>query len=733
MKDALKFLIYAGLFCVPFITLYVENDLFFPYITGKNFAFRIIVEIVFAAWVLLACFDVKYRPKFSWMLACFSGLLVVMLFANILGEHPLQSFWNNFERMEGYVTLVHVFMFFVVLGTMMNTEKLWFRYFTATIVSTLLLCLNAFGQISGAVEHRYGGFRADGTLGNASYMAIYMLFMCFVALLMTTKTKSENVRRLLFLLVPLFAYMVLQTATRGTTIALIGGLIVTGFYILVFGKENKNVKKVAAGGLATLVLLVGLFITFKDTKFVQENPTLTRLSTITLQEGTTRFDIWTMAFQGVKERPFLGWGQSNYNYVFNKYYEPELHGQEAWFDRVHNIVIDWLIAGGVFGAFAYFSLLGSVFYYLIVVPLRNKSNETFTVAERGILVGMLSGYLVHNMFVFDNIVSYIFYGTILAYVHTRVSTAIPQLEKVRFDERMIRQVFAPVVAVALYFIVYWVNVPAIQAAGDIIDAFQLQDPSAMLAEFDQALARDSFGTQEVREQLTQRVQSVLQNKEVSEDVKNIAKIKVEEELLKQIEEKPGDARVEMFISSFYRMSGQPEKAIEHLRTARELSPNKQLIIYEQAFAAIQSGDNPGALQFFKEAFELAPQFDESRSFYAMAAIQNGQLGLVDELIQTDAQKNSFAMNDYAVQAAYQSKMYPLLIEMLEIRIQRKPDDVQERTSLAFVVNESGDTERAVAILTKAGEEIPSFKEQSKQFIESIYAQKLNVQKPQPGI
>jgi len=43
-----------------------------------------------------------------------------------------------------------------------------------------------------------------------------------------------------------------------------------------------------------------------------------------------------MAWEGVKEKPLLGWGQENFNLVFNKYYEPSLYGQEVWFDRVHN-------------------------------------------------------------------------------------------------------------------------------------------------------------------------------------------------------------------------------------------------------------------------------------------------------------------------------------------------------------------------------------------------------------
>ena len=110
MKDIAKGAVFIGIFLVPFISLYVANQMFFPFITGKNFAFRIIVEVIFAAWVILALYEPLYRPKFSWIAAGFVSLIGVMAVANALGEFPLKSFWSNFERMEGYVTLVHVFL-----------------------------------------------------------------------------------------------------------------------------------------------------------------------------------------------------------------------------------------------------------------------------------------------------------------------------------------------------------------------------------------------------------------------------------------------------------------------------------------------------------------------------------------------------------------------------------------------------------------------------------------------
>lgn len=730
MKDIAKWTVFAGIFLVPAIVLIISNSYFFPFITGKNFAFRIIIEIITAAWIILAFYDAQYRPKFSWILGSFFTFIAVMFFANLFGENPQASFWSNFERMDGYVTLVHTFLYVLVAGSVMKDRETWNKFFITTLSVAVILSLYAFRQLSGDIDIRQGGVRLDGTLGNSSYMAIYMLFHIFITFFMLFRTKSIQLRYVYAAISVLFIYLLIQTATRGTMLGLVGGSTVMVLYFVIFGKGYPMLRKAAVGGIIGIVAVVGIFISMKDTPYVQESPYLARIATINLESATTRFDIWSMALSGVKERPLLGWGQSNYNYVFNKYYSPELHGQEAWFDRAHNIIMDWLIAGGVFGMVAYFSILGSAIYYLFFRPLFRKSeddDDTFTVIERGVLMGLLAGYMIHNFVVFDNIVSYIFYGSILAYIHSRVGTTIPRIENFKIDTKIVGQVVTPIVSVVLIGIVYVVNVPSMNAAKEIIVAFGAQTPEAALEWFDTALERDSLGNQEIREQMTQRLQSALSSDDVSDEVKLRISSRIEEELLKQIEEKPGDARIEVFISSYYRTIGDVENAVAHLAVARELSPNKQLIIFEQGFAELQRQGYENAENFFKEAYELGTRFDDSRAYYAMAAIYNEQPELAISLLETRKHKEAFTRNQYALSAAYQAKMYPFLIEMFNIQIDLNPTDPQSRTNLSFVLNESGDTQGAIEVLTKAGEDIPSFKEQSQQFIASMLAQ--NVQLP----
>src|SRR5581483_3389260 len=92
------------------------TNLFFPYITGKNFAFRILVELAALGYVLLALRVPKYRPKGSLLMWAVVALVVWMGIATIASVDPLKSFWSNFERMDGYIGLIHLFLWFIITG-----------------------------------------------------------------------------------------------------------------------------------------------------------------------------------------------------------------------------------------------------------------------------------------------------------------------------------------------------------------------------------------------------------------------------------------------------------------------------------------------------------------------------------------------------------------------------------------------------------------------------------------
>src|SRR5437016_2533805 len=103
IEGALRWVVFGGIFALPFIVFLVAQSLFFPFITGKNFTFRIIVEIKTGAYLALALANPVYRPRRSYLLGVFALFVVIVALADAFGVYPFKSFWSNYERMDGWV------------------------------------------------------------------------------------------------------------------------------------------------------------------------------------------------------------------------------------------------------------------------------------------------------------------------------------------------------------------------------------------------------------------------------------------------------------------------------------------------------------------------------------------------------------------------------------------------------------------------------------------------------
>ena len=703
MKDVLKWVVYGGLFIIPFLPMYVANGMFFPFITGKNFAFRIIVEIVFAAWILLAFYEPKFRPKFSYILVAFGTLLAVMCVADAFGQDPFKSFWSNFERMDGYITLVHVFLYTFVLASVATTERFW-KYFLNTALAVAL-----FVAISGLLQYFNGVTgRIDAQLGNAAYMAIYMLFSMFFSLYLALKADNRALRAVYIVGAILFAYAVILTGTRGTFLGMIGGAVVTIGYIALFGRTHPRLRRLAVYATIGFVILASLFWAFRDSAPVQHVPTFKRIANINFTSDLkVRETIWHMAWEGVQERPVLGWGQGNFNYVFNKFYEPSLYGQEQWFDRAHDIFFDWLTTGGVLGLLAYFSIMAAMLWYLVIEPGFLKRESTFTVLERAVLFGILSGYLIHNVVVFDNIISYIFYGTLLALVHSKVGKPWAKVQAFKADQALLTQFALPIVLVVTAFVVYLVNVPGIMAANDLIGALTSNTAAGRLQYFNDAFNEHSFATQEIVEQMSQQAINIVQDQNVSTKDKQAFVTETAAQLQHLNAVKPHDARVESFMGSFYRAIGDLANARKYMADAVADSPNKPSLIVNQGVVELQAGNMQAALAFLKKAYELDTSNQQARIIYAAALMQDKQTAAAEALLTAPADQAAFAANAYAISVTQGAGDYPFLAKLLKARIAADPTNLQDRASLAFVYYQMHEATTAVATLRQAAKDIPA--------------------------
>ena len=713
----------GGIFLLPLIPLIVASSpffpsLFFPYITGKNFAFRILVELLFAGWLFMALRDASYRPRRSLLLLAVTVFAVVVALADVFSVNSHKSIWSNYERMEGLVTILHLAGYFVVAASVLTTEKLWERFWQVSLGAAAVASLYALAQVVGWFPMHQGD-RPEATLGNATYLAGYLLFNFFIALYYTLRSRGGSILPWVYGgLALLFAVCVYLTATRGAMLGLLGGLGLAALIMVLFARDHRRLRLIAAGGLAAVIVLAGTVALARNTDFVRENHVLGRLSSISIQneDAQTRFLIWNMAWQGFKEKPLLGWGQENFNFVFNTHYDPRLYSRETWFDRVHNIFLDWLVAGGALGLLAYLGLYAAALWTLW------RRGGGLLLVERAALTGLIAAYAIHNFFVFDNIVSYLLFFSLLAYIAVRSSAAAPPLFGARtLDSGTANRVVAPALVVLMLFALYALNVKGLLVARDIVQGLKQQEGGLQvnLAQFEQALARDSFGAQEVREQLAtvaNRLASLDADPALKQQFFDLARA----EMQKQIDAVPDDARFQLFMASLLDTWQQYDAAIPYLESALQLSPRKQVTFFEIGSNLLNQGREADALVAFKAAYELEPRFSDAAILYAVGAIYARQPALAEDILQERFGTNTVS-DSRLLQAYTRMGQFGKLRQLWEGRAAAEPGNWQYRVQLAAVYLALGERSRSIAELQKAIELNPEFKAQGERFIEEIRA------------
>lgn len=681
-RQVLRFSALAALFLIPLTPLIVANSYFFPFITGKAFYFRILVEVAVVAWVALAFLDKEYRPRFSWIGVAVVAFVGWMLIADSFAVNPLKAFWSNFERMEGWVLLIHLLGFFFASSAVLRVDKKWRGWFLTSLAVSLVVAGYALLQLGGSLQIHQGSTRIDATMGNSAYLAIYLLFNVCIALWLALTEKYTWLKWSLIVLAVLEIVLIFYTETRGTVIGLTVAAALAS--LLTALTAGKRARSWALGGLIGLVVLVGGVYLGRNSDFIQHNSTLQRVTSVSVADGQTRFTLWHMALQGALERPIVGWGQEGYNYIFNKYYDPSLYHQEPWFDRAHNTFVDWLVAGGFPAFLLYLSLFGTV----ITLLWRNSSLSR---PERIALTAALVGYAIHNLFVFDNLYSYVYFFAILALVDSQVSRPFASLEEAApLDGEEGVTYLLPVATVVLVILIWVVNVPGMQVATKLIVALSAPDFTTALTAFQDLAAHPSFAAQEVREQIVNFAASLAQNNQLSTEQKQQAASLAIVEMQKQLTAYPLDAREHLELAYAYRSFGDYADALKEMQVAETLSPYKIDTLLAAGSTAWDMGDIKSAQAYFSKAYSLAPQFTDLAVYAAAGQIALGNTAAADTLL-TSTFGTTTLDNDVLAMAYYRTKNWPRLISLWKMRASAKDASAQTWFSLAAAYYAAGDT------------------------------------------
>ncbi len=710
LEKILRFTVLTGLFAIPFVVLIVFESLLFPFVSGKNFAFRILIEIIFSVWVLLALLNARYRPRWTPLLISVVIFIGIVALADVFGENFFKSFWSNFERMEGLITLLHLFAYLIMAVSVLAREDLWIWFWRVSLGVSFVVSIHTIFQ-----SFSTDATRLFSTLGNPIYLAVYMLFHIFIAAILAAQDKATRSERIVYMvLIALQIWVLYLTATRGATLGLIGGMFLATCGILFSYRHEKRSRIIALTGVMVLIVLVGSFALARNSDFVQDSPVLKRFSNLSLSDQTifARTVLWGMAWEGVKEKPLLGWGQGNFNLVFAKYYDPRMYSNEQWFDRTHNIVFDWLVAAGILGLLAYISIFLALLWVIY-------KTENFNIVQKWLLVGLLAAYSFSNLTVFDTLTSYILFFSILAWVYVAASDVSIECKEDKKHPREISEKMALMIGVPTMFVfsvllVWSINATPIYVGRGVI--FALQDAGyaqihagngsfkkasefadKSLKTFQTLETKDAYGKQAMRELWATTAGRFAREEWLSSEAKQEWYLASRSALEAQQSLAPDDPRFPFFLGDLHGWFGNNEASWGSMLRANELTPNKQTILLQLGAKAANANNFEVAESFAKKAFESERTYTNARILYAFILIRSDR---DDEALVLLEEEPSAALNSRILAAYVQKGDHEGALSMWELGIPGNENDASKLFSLALVYVQKSDKERVRAEVSR---------------------------------
>ena len=634
------------IFLIPILPLYISYSMPFPYVTGRNFAFRIIVEIAAALWLPLAVISKRYRPEKSLITSAVLVFVFIVGLADIFGVNPYNSFWSNYERMEGYITILHLLLYFIILKSVLKTRGDWKVFFGVLLLvsvfagvfsSALLFDVSSVSFRKHAMEF---GSRLYGTIGNPPFLAAYLLLSVFVGLIISLNTQKRNYKIFCFLVIAMNSIVIYLTGSRGAILAGISGIMLS----LVFKIKEKGLKRVALPLIISmLIMLASVFLVSQYSDFLKNDITISRFFNMFSDSSvTSRFSAWEMALNGIKERPFLGWGEDNFISVYSLNPIPYVQ-EQIWMDRAHNIIVHWLINAGILGLLSYIAIFCAAFYVIWTAIKKQRMGR----AEGKVVITALIVYFIQNLFIFDTINTYLIFFALLAYIDMVGSEESNmdqgRKEWVEFKDK--NMVFASLTMASLMILFagfYFFNYKPLKQIRQIGSMRSTESEnftlSSLLDDYRNVLHFNAFGNPYMNRKMISISRQLLINKHVEQEGAKEFIQETVNELNKDIvfnmhnlEYLTGVIRlfqdISLYESSFI---GRTEDLI---RECIEINPDYQWLYIALADVYKLKKDYEGVFNNVKKVVEFDPQNDKKLISLALAAIYSSKEDALEDTLE----------------------------------------------------------------------------------------------------
>ncbi len=314
--------------------------------------------------------------------------LLLLLTAQLLiswgiNGFPSVSFWGQYYRYEGLVTILAYLFFYVFLSRLVKLDKIqWFIVFAGIFYSLYILTSGILFKVFHLPVYTFNG-RAAGTFGNPNFAAGF-LALCFPYLFFQPKIKPI----LKTVLVLVFLGALILTQSRS------GLLAFTSIWFLWLIKKYKY-------GLAVVIPLL-VFSALMLFRFIPR-----------YSPFNNQLVVWQKSLLAIQQKPLFGWGVERFDVAFQKVLIPnkDFDLYHIRVDKAHNEILEYGVAAGIPALIVYLFLIINCFR----VFWKDKNDQW-----SWINLSALTVYIVLSQLNVLNITEYIFFYFILAAATQRI-------------------------------------------------------------------------------------------------------------------------------------------------------------------------------------------------------------------------------------------------------------------------------------------------------------------------
>lgn len=388
-----------------------------------------IIAVIPALLILLGPAKVLIINLASLML---SLLIFIYFLSYLINNQNYANFLHgSYGRNFGILTLFGLFFIFVISANSNTTGfKYWVISLRITVIISIFYALVQLLNIDPINWEKFSGFTL--TLGNPNFSGAFLAIVSNIFLYnYITKRKYKIINILMYCITLLLCYL------NGSLQSLIIiGINLMLYYLIYlnpviqpksqsfFSRINTNIYKYLTFFTTFLIILVAYLL-----------DTFTYLNKLGNMESRLRY--WRAGVEIFKDHWAFGIGIEGVQRFIGQYRQisdVNIEGIFIYSDRLHNVVLDHLVSGGIFAGVTYLIFISLVFYRIYILYRKDLKLE-----ERSkffLLSSVWTGYFFQSMISPDHLII-----STLGYLSAGLLFTIPVSSQIQANKKNKKNIF----------------------------------------------------------------------------------------------------------------------------------------------------------------------------------------------------------------------------------------------------------------------------------------------------